>query len=99
VVPVKRFLLRDLLPQHGIPSILALCQRLGLTKQYGCMLWHGTIGLSAAMMRRLHDELGIPAEALLQVERARPAKRAGRKPRRPSPKARPQTPPAEERYG
>ena len=47
------------------------------------------------MMRRLHDELGIPAEALLQVERATPAKRQGRKPLRARPKGRPWTPPKE----
>jgi transcriptional regulator with XRE-family HTH domain len=72
--------LRDLLPQYGIPSIVALRQRLGLTKQYAWLLWHGKIALSSDMMRRLHGELGVPLEALMQVERAEPAKRRGRKP-------------------
>jgi transcriptional regulator with XRE-family HTH domain len=71
-----------------VPSITALCQRLGLRKQYAWMLWHGKIGLSAAMLRRLHAELGIPLEELLQVERATPAKAAGRKTRRQRLKAR-----------
>jgi transcriptional regulator with XRE-family HTH domain len=89
--------LRDLLPQHGIPSIVALRQRLGLTKQYAWLLWHGKIALSADMMRRLHGELGVPLDALLQVERAEPAKRRGRKPRRHPPQDRPSTPPEEDR--
>jgi transcriptional regulator with XRE-family HTH domain len=72
--------LRDLLPQYGIPSIAALRQRLGLTKQYAWLLWHGKIALSSDMMRRLHGELGVPLEALMRVERAKPAKRRGRKP-------------------
>src|SRR5262245_3944643 len=82
VVTVRSMFLRDLLPKHGIPSIVALRQRLGLTKQYAWLLWHGKIALSADMMRRLHGELGIPLDALLQVERAEPAKRRGRKPLR-----------------
>jgi transcriptional regulator with XRE-family HTH domain len=96
VITVQRMLLGDLLPHYGIDSILTLCQRLGLTKQYAWMLWHGKIALSADMMRRLHGELGVPVEALLQVERAVPAKRRGRKPLRPPPKGRPSTPPKEE---
>jgi transcriptional regulator with XRE-family HTH domain len=83
VVTLQGMLLRDLLPQHGIPSLGELRQRLGLTKQYAWMLWHGKIALSADMMRRLHGELGIPLEALMQVERATPAKRRGRPPLHP----------------
>ena len=64
MVTVQRMFLRDLLPQYGIPSIAAFCQRLGLRKQYAWLLWHGTIALSADMMRRLHGELGIPLDAL-----------------------------------
>lgn len=96
MVTVQHMFLRDLLPQYGIPSIAALCQRLGLRKQYAWLLWHGTIALSSDMMRRLHGELGVPLEALMQVERAKPAKRRGRKPMRQSPKRRPSTPPPEE---
>jgi transcriptional regulator with XRE-family HTH domain len=96
VITVQGMFLRDLLPQYGIPSIVALRQRLGLTKQYAWLLWHGKIALSSDMLRRLHGELGIPLEALLQVERAEPAKRRGRKPLRPPPKGRPSIPPKEE---
>jgi transcriptional regulator with XRE-family HTH domain len=88
VVTLQGMLLRDLLPQYGIPSLSAFRQRLGLTKQYGWMLWHGKIALSADMMRRLHGELEIPLEALMQVERATPAKRRGRPPLHPRPKGR-----------
>ena len=83
MVTLHGMLLRDLLPQHAIPSLSEFRQRLGLTKQYAWMLWHGKIALSADMMRRLHGELEIPLEALLQVERATPAKRRGRPPLRP----------------
>jgi transcriptional regulator with XRE-family HTH domain len=92
VVPVHRLLLRDLLPQYGIPSMAKLCQRTGLTKQHAWLLWHGTIALSADMMRRLHAALDIPLEALMQVERAVPAKPPGRKPRRSTRQSRPSTP-------
>jgi len=95
VITVQSMFLRDLLPQYGIPSIVALRQRLGLTKQYAWLLWHGKIALSADMMRRLHGELGVPLDALLQVERAEPAKRRGRKPLPHPPQGRPSTPPEE----
>jgi transcriptional regulator with XRE-family HTH domain len=79
---VQGMILGELLPQYGIASIAELRQRLGLTKQYAWMLWHGKIALSSDMLRRLHGELGIPLEALIQVERAQPAKRRGRPPQR-----------------
>jgi transcriptional regulator with XRE-family HTH domain len=96
VITVQGMFLRDLLPQYGIPSIIALRQHLGLTKQYAWLLWHGKIALSSDMLRRLHGELGIPLDVLLQVERAEPAKRRGRKPLRQPPKGRPSIPPKEE---
>jgi transcriptional regulator with XRE-family HTH domain len=83
VITVQGMFLRDLLPQYGIPSIAELCQRLGLRKQYAWLLWHGKIAVSSDMLRRLHGELGVPLEALLQVERATPAQRRGRRPKRP----------------
>jgi hypothetical protein len=96
VITVQGMFLRDLLPQYGIPSIVALRQRLGLTKQYAWLLWHGKIALSSDMLRRLHGELGIPLDVLLQVERAEPAKRRGRKPLRQPPKGCPSIPQKEE---
>jgi transcriptional regulator with XRE-family HTH domain len=93
VVTVQGMFLRDLLPQYGIPSIAVLRQRLDLTKQYAWLLWHGKIALSSDMLRRLHGELDIPVDVLLQVERAEPAKRRGRKPLRERPKIHPSTPP------
>ena len=51
MVTVQGMFLRDLLPQYGITTIAELRQRLGLTKQYGWLLWHGKIALSADMMR------------------------------------------------
>lgn len=82
MMTVQGMFLRDLLPQHGVSSIAELRRRLQLTKQYAWLLWHGKIALSADMMRRLHGELGIPLELLMQVERAEPAKRRGRPPQR-----------------
>ena len=79
--------------ENGSPSIVALRHRLGgSTKQYAWLLWHGKIALSSDMLRRLHGELGIPLDVLLQVERAEPAKRRGRKPLHPPPRSRPSTP-------
>ena len=92
MITVQRMFLRDLLPHYGLPSIVALRHRFGLRKQYAWLLWHGTIALSAAMLRRLHGELGIPPEVLLQVERAKPAKRRGRKPLQARPKGRAKAP-------
>jgi transcriptional regulator with XRE-family HTH domain len=82
VVTVQGMFLRYLLPHYGVPSIAELRRRLGLTKQYAWLLWHGKIALSADMMRRLHGELHVPLEALMRVERAEPAKRRGRPPQR-----------------
>jgi transcriptional regulator with XRE-family HTH domain len=62
VVIVQGMFRRDLLPQYGITSIAALQQRLGLTKRYAWLLWHGKVALSADMMRRLRAELGIPLD-------------------------------------
>ena len=88
MVTLQGMFLRDLLPHYGIQSITELSQRLALTKQYAWLLWHGKIALSSDMMRRLHGELGVPLEALMQVERETPAKRRGRKPLRQRPKGR-----------
>ena len=95
MVTVQCMFLRDLLPHYGIASITELCQRLGLRKQYAWLLWHGQIALSSDMMRRLNGELGIPFEALMQIERATPAKRRGRKPLRTRAKDRQAPPPKE----
>lgn len=92
MVTLPGMFLRDLLPDYGVSSLTELCQRLGLTKQYAWLLWHGKIALSADMIRRLHAELHIPLEALLQIERATPAKRRGRPPKQPRRRPRP-TPP------
>jgi transcriptional regulator with XRE-family HTH domain len=62
VVIVQGMFRRDLLPQHGITSMAALRQRLGLTKRYAWLLWHGKVALSADVMRRLHGELGVPLD-------------------------------------
>jgi hypothetical protein len=81
LLTVRSMFLRDLLPTHGITSIIELRQRLGLTKQYAWLLWHGKIGLSAEIIERLHQELGIAYEVLHQVKREIPPKRRGRPPK------------------
>ena len=95
MVTVQRMFLRDLLPHYGVASIAELCQRLGLRKHYAWLLWHGKIALSVAMLRRLHDELGVPLEDLLRVERAVPAKAA----RAQTPAQKPEGPPVDPAEG
>ena len=80
MITVQRMFLRDLLPQYGVPSIAALCQRLGLRKQYAWLLWHGTIALSADMLRRLHGELGVPLRRSCRWNGPRPPSAAGGNP-------------------
>jgi hypothetical protein len=84
---VADVILRELLRQHGVTTIEAFWRRLGVTKQYGWLLWHGKIGLSGPMIKRIHDTFEIPLEELVLVERATPPKRRGpqRKPPRQSP--------------
>jgi hypothetical protein len=79
---VKVKLLKDVLPRAGIRSIAEFRRRLGLSKQYAWKLWHGHIGLSAAMIARLHAELGLAYDTLHQVQRATPPKPRGPTPGR-----------------
>jgi hypothetical protein len=76
--------LQTLLRQHGITTINELMHRSGLSRQQSWNLWHPYTGVGKATARQLHERLGIPAEALLQVDHvpARP-----RKPRRATPEA------------
>jgi transcriptional regulator with XRE-family HTH domain len=60
--------LQTLLKQHGITSIKELKDRTGLSRQQSWNLWHGQAGVGKGTARRLHERLGIPAEALLQVD-------------------------------
>ena len=73
--------LQTLLRQHGITTIKELMHRSGLSRQQSWNLWHGYTGVGKATAKQLHERLGIPAEALLQVDHvpARP-----RKPRQPT---------------
>ena len=86
---VADVILRELLRQHNVTTIEAFWRRLGVTKQYGWLLWHGKIGLSGPMIKRIHDTFGIPLEDLVLVERETPARRRG-------PRPKPGKPPAEE---
>ena len=79
--------LQTLLQQHGITTIKELMHRTGLSRQHCWSLWHGYDGVGKATAKRLHERLGIPAEALLQVDPV-----PGR-PRHPSSKARPRKAP------
>jgi hypothetical protein len=78
---VADVILRELLRQHGVTTIEAFWRRLGVTKQYGWLLWHGKIGLSGPMIKRIHETFGIPLKELVQVEREIPAQRRGPRPR------------------
>src|SRR5258705_2855533 len=59
--------LQTLLRQHGITKIKELMHRTGLSRQQSSNLWHGYVGVGKATAKLLHERLGLPAEALLQV--------------------------------
>jgi transcriptional regulator with XRE-family HTH domain len=80
---VADVILRELLRQHGVTTIEAFWRRLGVTKQYGWLLWHGKIGLSGPMIKGIHDTFEIPLEELVLVEREIPPKRRGPQPKPP----------------
>jgi transcriptional regulator with XRE-family HTH domain len=94
-ITLEGMTLQSLLQQYGITTIRELTHRTGLSRQQCWNLWHGQAGVGKETLKRLHERLGIPLEALLQVDpvprRKRPAKgpqqtekRASRKtPRRP----------------
>jgi hypothetical protein len=65
---VSRMTLRELLIQHGIPTIRELSHRLQCSRQQAWDLWHARVGVGAAMMKRLHEELQIPLEELIQLD-------------------------------
>jgi transcriptional regulator with XRE-family HTH domain len=83
--------LQTVLQQHGITTIRDFAQRTGLSRQHAWNLWHAQVGLGTEMVKRLHTHLGIPFEALLQVDPvpARPRRPAAQT--RPQPKGRPRT--------
>jgi hypothetical protein len=60
--------LQTLLCQHGITTIKELMHRPGLSRQHSWNLWHAKAGVREETAKRLHERLGIPAEALLQVD-------------------------------
>jgi transcriptional regulator with XRE-family HTH domain len=93
---LSRMTLPELLEQYRVYTIREFARRTGLSSQQAWNLWHGVVGLGRLNLQRLHEALGIPFEELMQVQRAAPAKRPGRKPRSAAPKRRPSTPPPEE---
>jgi transcriptional regulator with XRE-family HTH domain len=80
--------LQTLLRQHGITTIKELMHRSGLSRQQSWNLWHGYSGVGKATAKRLHEALGIPAEALLQVDPV-PARKPQAPRRRGRPRQRP----------
>jgi antitoxin component HigA of HigAB toxin-antitoxin module len=79
--------LKDVLPNYGCPSLMDLPRGIGVRKQYAWLLWHGKIALSLDLARRIHETFKVPLEVLLQVTRATPPKRRGRRPRTTPPEA------------
>jgi hypothetical protein len=103
---VRGMTLQTLLRQHGISTIKELTHRTGLSRQQCWNLWHAKTGVGKATAKRLHEQLGIPAEQLLQVDPVparTPGRRgpsqtlraAGRRGPSQTPKGRPSTPPQE----
>jgi transcriptional regulator with XRE-family HTH domain len=79
---LSRMTLPTLLERYRVYTIRELSRRTGLSSQQAWNLWHGVVGLGRLNLQRLHEKLGIPFDELMQVERAVPAKRRGRKPLR-----------------
>jgi transcriptional regulator with XRE-family HTH domain len=75
--------LQTVLRQHGITTIKELTQRSGLSRQQSWRLWHGYDGVGKATALRLHERLGVPLEALLQVDPVPAVKRPQTTPPRP----------------
>ena len=65
---VEGMTLQTLLRQHGITTIRELMHATGLSRQQSWNLWHGYVGVGKATAKLLHERLGLPAEALLQVD-------------------------------
>ena len=79
----KGMTLQTLLQQHGITTIRDFAQRTGLSRQHAWNLCHAQVGLGTEMVKRLHARLGIPLEALLQVDPVPAVKRPRTTPPRP----------------
>jgi transcriptional regulator with XRE-family HTH domain len=77
-ITLEGMTLQTLLQQYGITTIRELTHRTGLSRQQCWNLWHGQAGVGKETLKRLHERLGIPLEALLQVDpvprRRRPVK-------------------------
>ena len=86
--------LQTILRRYGITRIRDLMHRTGLSRQQSWNLWHGYVGVGKETMRLLHTSLGIPLEALLQVDPV-PARRPPRT-TPPRPRGRPKIPKREE---
>jgi transcriptional regulator with XRE-family HTH domain len=80
-ITLEGMTLQTLLQQHGITTIRDLTHRTGLSRQQCWNLWHGQAGVGKETLKRLHEQLNIPLEALLEVD---PVPR--RKPRQPGTK-------------
>jgi transcriptional regulator with XRE-family HTH domain len=73
-------ILHEILTERGIPGPSELGRQLGVSKQHAWLLWHGTVLPGPELLRKLRDQLQIPIEQLLELERAVPLKRRGRRP-------------------
>jgi transcriptional regulator with XRE-family HTH domain len=95
---VRGMTLQTLLRQHGITKIKELMHQTGLSRQQSWNLWHSYVGVGKATAKLLHERLGIPAEALLQVDPvpARPRRQPTSVRPRKSPEDRPPPPPEEQ---
>jgi transcriptional regulator with XRE-family HTH domain len=79
---VQPMILREILTEKGIPGPSELGRQLGISKQHAWLLWHGKVLPGPELLRKLRDQLKIPVEQLLELERAEPVKRRGPRPKR-----------------
>ena len=94
-ITLEDMTLQTLLQQHEITTIRELTHRTGLSRQQCWNLWWGQAGVGKETLKRLHERLGIPLEALLEVDpvprrkpretgKKRPKRRGGSEPRETS---------------
>src|ERR1700752_2765218 len=81
-----RMTLKDLLQQHGITTIREFARRMGFSRQQAWDLWHARAGVGKDMLIRLHQQLKIPLEQLIQVDPISPPKPRGSRARKRQPR-------------
>lgn len=67
-VTVERMTMHELFAQYHIHRQVDLVKRVGLTKSYAHLLWHGHRKISRRMAERISAATGIPVADLITAE-------------------------------